>query len=121
MNDKLKALVSKWKDMADSVVPDYYFKGVWDCIDDLQEIIDKATQQADEPQGYIAHLKNKIRFLNNLIDGLMKRHDRGGAIPVYPEYKADEADGECPHTELTKTNLTGIKRCVCGKLFLRTP
>jgi len=27
-----------------------------------------------------------------LIDGLMRRHDKHGTIPVYPEYKADEAD-----------------------------
>ena len=32
---------------------------------------------------------------------------------------SNAVDVDCPHVELTKTTLTGIKKCVCGKLFLR--
>lgn len=36
---------------------------------------------------YEAYQNEKIVFLENIIDNLMERFDKGGTIPVFPDYK----------------------------------
>jgi len=40
--EKLKKLIIKWENIADKAYDDYYADAMWNCINDLQELLNSS-------------------------------------------------------------------------------